>query len=434
MTRTRVLKFGGTSLATPELLKAAAAQVAAIRACGEQVAVVVSAMGHTTDALVTIAGQVAGTRPTPRELDTLLATGEQVSAALMAMALRNLGLEASSVCGPRIGITTDARHGAGTIRRVEPVEILAILERGGVPVIAGFQGVDAHGDLVTLGRGGSDTTAVAIAASLRDHEAPGTLARCEILTDVPGICTADPRAVPEAQPIESISAKAMLQLARVGAQVMHAPAVALALAANVEILVREAHPNQRDLPGTRIVPARDAEADPPTVGLLVDRIRLRFDGHPNPVEALEAAERELGRHSGVIFDTSSPSLIVAAASAADAVAWLRTHAGSAVVIEESDLTVVSLVGASTSRVPTSEPIAVPAEHAIATGWWDGEPATAWWLMPAARAIPLAQRLLATVHPASPRGGLGQRNGDYETLDSGEGSSAGPAATMASWAP
>ena len=167
MTRTRVLKFGGTSLATPDLLKAAAAQVAAIRACGEQVAVVVSAMGHTTDALVTIAGQVAGTRPTPRELDTLLATGEQVSAALMAMALRNLGLEASSVCGPRIGITTDARHGAGTIRRVEPVEILAILERGGVPVIAGFQGVDAHGDLVTLGRGGSDTTAVAIAASLR---------------------------------------------------------------------------------------------------------------------------------------------------------------------------------------------------------------------------------------------------------------------------
>lgn len=431
MIRTRVLKFGGTSLATPDLLRAAAAQVASIRAAGERVAVVVSAMGHATDALVTLAGQVAGPRPTPRELDALLATGEQVSAALMAMALRALGLDAASFCGPRIGITTDSRHGAGTIRHLEPSEVLATLERGGVPVIAGFQGIDAHGDLVTLGRGGSDTTAVAIAAALRDHESPGSLARCEILTDVPGICTADPRAIPEAEPIAAISARAMLQLARVGAQVMHAPAVSLALAANVEILVREAHPSGPSAKGTCIEPTGNADDDPQTVGLLVDRTRIRLDGHADPTAVLTKVQQELGRQAtGSLVDHAAPGLIVAASRSADAIELLREHAADATVIEEPDLTVVSLVGAGSSR----RAIALAVDEALATGWWDGEPATAWWLVPAAAAIPLARRLLATGNPARSQGDSGQRNGDYETLSSGEGASAGAAATAATMAP
>lgn len=423
MIRTRVLKFGGTSLATPELLKAAASQVASIRTGGGQVVVIVSAMGHATDELVTLAGQVAGPRPTPRELDALLASGEQVSASLMAMALRNLGLDATSLCGHRIGITTDSRHGAGTIRHVEPTEILTTLSRGGIPVVAGFQGVDSHGDLVTLGRGGSDTTAVAIAAAIRDQEAPGTLARCEILTDVPGICTADPRALPEAEPIEAISARAMLQLARVGAQVMHAPAVALAIAANVEILVRDAHSSAL---GTRILPAAYADADPQTVGLLVDRIRIRLEAHADPISVLTRVAQELGRRTtGSLIDARTPGLIVAGGDAADAIELLREHAEGAMLIEEPDLTVVSLVGARSHRAATS----LAAESALADGWWDGEPSTAWWLMPAAGAIPWARTLLAAVNPPRPQGDPGQRNGDYETLAIGEGSSVRTAATM-----
>lgn len=429
MIRTRVIKFGGTSLATPDLVRAAAAQIASIRAAGERVAVVVSAMGHATDALVTLAGQVAGPRPTPRELDALLATGEQVSAALMAMALRALGLDAASFCGHRIGIVTDSRHGAGSIRRLEPAELLATLDRGGIPVIAGFQGVDAHGDLVTLGRGGSDTTAVAIAAALRDHESPGGLARCEILTDVPGICTADPRAVPEAEPIAAISARAMLQLARVGAQVMHAPAVSLALAANVEILVREAHPRVAGAAGTRIEPAGNTDDDPQTVGLLVDRTRLRLEGHADPAAVLTKVQQELGRQAtGSLVDDTTPGLIVAAGGAADAIELLREH--SATVIEEPDLTVVSLVGAGSSRAA----LAVAADESLATGWWDGEPTAAWWLVPAAAAIPLARRLLAAGNRDRPQGDPGQRNGDYETLGSGEGAAAGAATIAATMAP
>ena len=423
MTRTRVLKFGGTSLGTPELLRAAASQVAAIRAGGERVAVVVSAMGHATDRLVTLAGAVAGARPTPRELDVLLATGEQVSAALMAMALRTLGLDATSIVGARIGISTDARHGAGTIRRVEPSEALDCLERGAVPVIAGFQGVDPHGDLVTLGRGGSDTTAVAIAAAIRDHEAPGTLAHCDILTDVPGIFTADPRAVADATPIESISAKAMLQLARVGAQVMHPPAVALALAANVEIVVRDAHPSASSGVGTRIVPDRDGHLDPSAVGLLVDRTRLRLFGHPSPAGVIREVRAQLGRlHITSLADTASPGLVVAIADAAEAAELLRQHAGGATVIEEPDLTVVSLVGHGPSGSP-----AVSGEPAMAAGWWDGEPPTAWWLLPAAEAIPLARRLLSMTARLKSQGDPGQRNGDYETFGSGEGGTRGAAA-------
>jgi aspartokinase len=422
---TRVLKFGGTSLATPDLLRAAAARVAAIRRTGVPVAVVVSAMGHATDELVTLATQVAGPRPTPRELDVLLATGEQASAALMAMALRILAVDAVSVVGSRIGIVADSRHGHATIRRVDASEVLGALDRGTVPVIAGFQAVDAHGDLVTLGRGGSDTTAVAMAAAIRDHERPGQIARCEIFTDVDGIFAADPRAFPAATPIETISASAMLQLARAGAQVMHSPAVALALAANVEITVSRAHPGPEPGHGTRIVASVTEESGPVAVGVLVDRHRIRLHSRQPFGRVLDDTRTELGR-CGItsLLDRSSGGLIVAAQDAAQSTEILRGLAGNATILVESDWTLVSLVGLEPERCGGID-VEPP------TGWWDGTPATAWWLVRSPEAFAFGQRLLDGIAAtASPQGDPAQRNGDYETLGREEGALAEPAAARA----
>lgn len=420
-TRTRVLKYGGTSLATPELLRAAAQQVAAIRAAGHSVAVVVSAMGHATDALVALAGSVAGPRPTPRELDVLLATGEQAAAALMAMALRTLAVDAVSVVGSRIGILTDSRHGQGTIRHVQATEVIEALDRGAVPVIAGFQAVDAHGDLVTLGRGGSDTTAVAIAAAIRDHEAPGSLAHCEILTDVAAIHTADPRAFPSSTPIESISASSMLQLARAGAQVMHSPAVALAIAARVEITVREAHPASPGHPGTRIAPGLDDQATPIAVGVMTDLHRLGTEPAPASGSVLESVAFDLARRGiAVVVDPAGPGLVVSASDASHAAEAIRAVSPEATVVIERDWSLVSLVGLSPNPAARS---AFPEPH----GWWDGTPSTAWWLIRSPETVAFATGLVEQVSaPGDPRGHPAQRNGDYETFDRGEGACREPA--------
>lgn len=425
MGRTRVLKFGGTSLATPELLRAAAARIASIRSEGNPVAVVVSAMGHATDALVTLAGHIAGSRPTPRELDVLLATGEQASAALMAMALRSLAVDAVSVSGSRLGILADSRHGRAAIRRVEPSEILAAIERGAVPVIAGFQAVDSHGDLVTLGRGGSDTTAVAIAAAIRDHEAPGEIARCEIFTDVPGIHAADPRAFPSASPIGSISAAAMLQLARAGAQVMHSPAVELALAAKVEIEVSEAHPGPGPTRGTRIRTDAVCEAGPIAVGILVDRHRLRLENRGRSADAVAATHAELGRRGiSSLIDPGTHGLVIAAHESAQAGELLRGLAGDGAIVIETDWTLVSLVGLERTVRPSQE--ADPPQ-----GWWDGTPSTAWWLVRAPEASAFATRLLDSLKsPGPPPSDPAQRNGDYETSGRSEGGFAEPQAVPA----
>ncbi len=414
-TRTRILKFGGTSLATPELIRAAAQQIAAIRATGQPVAVVVSAMGHATDALVALAGNVAGHRPTPRELDVLLATGEQAAAALMAMALRTLAIDAASVVGARIGILADSRHGHASIRQVQATEVIDALARGAVPVIAGFQAVDAHGDLVTLGRGGSDTTAVAIAAAIRDAEAPDEPGSCEILTDVAAIHTADPRAFPSSTPIESISAKSMLQLARAGAQVMHSPAVALAIAANVEITVREAHPASPGHLGTRIVPGLHEEPSPIAVGVMPDLHRLRLDDHEHPMPIIESVARDLARQGlAVTIDPTGPGLVLASSDASNAAEAIRSMALQATIVIERDWSLVSLVGLPRDE---SRRRGFPEPH----GWWDGTPSTAWWLIRSPETVGFATGLveLVSTPPVTP-GNPTQRNGDYETFDCGEG--------------
>ncbi|GAA2609007.1 aspartate kinase [Streptomyces axinellae] len=222
-------KYGGSSLATPGQVRHAAARISAARGRGSRVVVVVSAQGDTTDELL---ARARGFAPhgDSREADQLLATGEVASAALMAMALHERGTPALSLTGGQAGVRALGRHGSGLIDRVAPGRILGLLEAGAVPVIAGFQGVNSSGDTVTLGRGGSDTTAVALAAGLGAE-------RCEIYTDVDAVYSADPRVVEAPRPLRHIPVDVMAEMAFTGARVLHSRAVELAATHGVETLV-----------------------------------------------------------------------------------------------------------------------------------------------------------------------------------------------------
>ncbi len=242
---TLVMKFGGTSVADPERIRRAARRVAEAKADGHQVAVVVSAMGHTTDELIGLAGKVAR-EPARRELDALMSTGEAVSAALTAMALEDQGLPARSLNAFQCAMRTDGGHGRARLEGVDADGLHRMLEQGVIPVVTGFQGIAASGDITTLGRGGSDTTAVAIAAALAVQRDGGC---CEIYTDVDGVHTADPRLVPDAPKLGAITYDEMLELAAMGAGVMHARAVVFGQRHGVPIHVRH---SQRPEPGTMI--------------------------------------------------------------------------------------------------------------------------------------------------------------------------------------
>ena len=242
---TLVMKFGGTSVADPERIRRAARRVAEAKADGNRVAVVVSAMGQTTDELIGLAGKVAR-EPARRELDALMSTGEAVSAALTAMALEDQGLPARSLNAFQCAMRTDAGHGRARLEGVDADGLHRMLEQGVIPVVTGFQGIAASGDITTLGRGGSDTTAVAIAAALAVQRDGGC---CEIYTDVDGVHTADPRLVPDAPKLGTITYDEMLELAAMGAGVMHARAVVFGQRHGVPIHVRH---SQRPEPGTMI--------------------------------------------------------------------------------------------------------------------------------------------------------------------------------------
>ena len=221
-----VQKFGGSSLRDPERLRHVAELVRKAHETAELV-VVVSAMGGTTDSLTGRAREMNETPP-PRELDALVTTGEQQAAALLVMTMERLGLPAVSLTGWQAGILTDTHYGDGEIRVIEPGRIRRELSRGRVPVVTGFQGVCASGDITSLGRGGSDTTAAALAAALEADA-------CDIYTDVKGIYTADPRVIPEARLLPAIDTRDMLALSRAGSKVLHAKSVELALADNVPL-------------------------------------------------------------------------------------------------------------------------------------------------------------------------------------------------------
>ena len=236
-----VQKYGGSSVAGAERIRSVAKRIAQAKDRGDKVVVVVSAMGDTTDELIKLAYQITS-RPDDRELDMLLSTGELVSCTLLAMALRDMGYEAISLSGAQAGIRTDAAYSRARILKVVPKRVFRELDEGKIVIVAGFQGITDEMDVTTLGRGGSDTTAVALAASLK---AEG----CQVYTDVEGVYTADPRLVPEAQRLSEIGYEEMLELATYGARVMHPRAVELGELHNIPILVASSF---NDNPGTLI--------------------------------------------------------------------------------------------------------------------------------------------------------------------------------------
>jgi aspartate kinase len=227
---TVVMKFGGTSVGDPERLKRVAARLVAAREEGNRVVGVLSAMGHTTDELLDLAAQVSAT-PDPRELDMLVSVGERISCALAAMVIHDLGHEAISLTGSQAGIVTDTVHGKAKIVEVRARRIHEALDEGRIVLVAGFQGVSTEYEVTTLGRGGSDTTAVALAAALGAEH-------CEIYTDVRGVYTADPRLVPGARQLTRLSFDEMLEMASSGAGVLATRSIEVARSHNVRLHVR----------------------------------------------------------------------------------------------------------------------------------------------------------------------------------------------------
>ncbi|MEN8181788.1 MAG: aspartate kinase [Myxococcota bacterium] len=226
-----VQKFGGTSVGSPDRIAAVAQRVVETARQGHRVAVVVSAMGGETDSLAALAETVGGERPPPRELDVLLSTGEQKTIALLAMAIEREGQPARSFTGLQMGMRTDRAHTRARIESVDAGRIHRVLEAGAVAVLAGFQGADEDGNLTTLGRGGSDTTAVAVASALGADV-------CELYTDVDGVYTADPNLVPSARKLERVSYEEMLEQASLGARVLQTRSVKFAMRYGVPLHVR----------------------------------------------------------------------------------------------------------------------------------------------------------------------------------------------------
>ena len=242
-----VHKYGGSSVADAEKIVNVARRIASVHDAGNQVVTVVSAMGDTTDELIDLARTVSS-EPDPRELDLLLSTGELVSITLLSMALGNLGYDAISLSGPQAGIRTDRTYGRARISQVDPERVRRELDKGRLVIVAGFQGSTPDEDITTLGRGGSDTTAVALAAALNAD-------RCDIYTDVEGIYTADPRVVRKAGKLEQVGYDEMLELAAAGAK-MHPRSIELGAVYNVPIYVASSF---TDAPGTLIHNTSDDE-------------------------------------------------------------------------------------------------------------------------------------------------------------------------------
>ena len=261
-----VQKFGGTSVADPEKIHNVAKAVIKEKENGNDVVVVVSAMGHTTDYLIKLAKEVTK-NPDSREMDMLLSTGEQVSIALLAMAIQSHGYKAVSMNGQQVGIITECIHSKARIVDIKTEKLQKHLNEGKIIVVAGFQGVTPDGEITTLGRGGSDTSAVAIAAALNAD-------RCDIYTDVEGVYATDPRIVPNIQKSDIISYEEMLELARVGANVLHPRSVETAKQFNVPLRVRSSF--KLDNLGTLIIGVENMEIYKPVAGVAADSSQIRI--------------------------------------------------------------------------------------------------------------------------------------------------------------
>lgn len=248
-----VQKFGGSSVADAEGVKRVARRVVDTQKAGNDVVVVVSAMGDTTDELLDLAAEVTSNVTPSRELDMLLTAGERISTAILSMAINDLGAKAQSFTGSQAGMITDGVHGSARLVEVNPERIRESIDAGNIAIVAGFQGMNRQsGDITTLGRGGSDTTAVALAAALNADV-------CEIYSDVDGVFTADPRIVPTAHKLDTITSEEMLEMAANGAKILHLRSVEYARRFNLKLHVRSSFSN---LEGTIVVPEESAELTP----------------------------------------------------------------------------------------------------------------------------------------------------------------------------
>ena len=263
-----VQKYGGTSVGSPERIKNVANRIAKFKAAGHDVVVVVSAMSGETNRLVALA-EAMQEYPDPREMDVILATGEQVTIGLLAMALKNIGLDAKSYTGWQVAVTTDNSHTKARIENIDADHIHADIKEGKVIIVAGFQGVDGNGDITTLGRGGSDTSAVAMAAALKADE-------CQIYTDVDGVYTTDPRVVPEARRLKTISFEEMLELASLGSKVLQIRSVEFA--GKYKVRLRVLSSLQEGGEGTLITFEEDEDMEKAAVaGIAFDKNQARIN-------------------------------------------------------------------------------------------------------------------------------------------------------------
>ena len=349
-----VQKYGGTSVADPDRIRAVAEHVAFTKRHGNDVVLVVSAMGKSTDNLIALAEKVSSVR-TGREMDMLLTTGEQVSMALVSMALADVGVDAMSLTGDQMGIITDTVHGKAKILEVKPERAQEAIAQGKVVVVAGFQGLSTNNEITTLGRGGSDTTAVAIAAALGADS-------CEIYTDVTGVFSADPRIVPQARKLARISFDEMLEMAGAGSKVLALRSVEFARNHNVPLQVRSSFTWE---PGTWVTAEESSMEDPIISGIVQDANESKVTVLSVPdrpgisaalFEPLAAANVNVDM---IVQNTSNDgktdiSFTVPKAElkiALEIVESVAAEIGAGGVSHQSDIAKVSLVGAGMKTSP-----------------------------------------------------------------------------------
>ncbi len=349
-----VQKYGGSSVADAEKIKNVAQRIARTRDRGDQVVVVVSAMGDDTDELIKLAYQISE-NPDSRELDVLLSTGEVVSSTLLAMALHVMGYPAISLSGAQAGIRTDSAYSRARILKVESKRMVKELEKGNIVIVAGFQGITDEMDITTLGRGGSDTTAVALAASLGAKE-------CQIYTDVEGIYTADPRLVPEAYQLSEIGYEEMQELATYGAKVMHPRAVELGELYKIPILVASSF---TDNPGTLIHGGVSMEVRNKVRNVAYDRdvAKITVVGvpdHPGIASAIFVPLAKAGISIDTIVQNASIENITdltftvtkgQLARAIEVVAGIAKTIGAKDCVSDSKLGKVSIIGTGMQNTP-----------------------------------------------------------------------------------
>lgn len=364
-----VQKYGGTSVGTIERILRVADRIISYKEEGHDVVVVVSAMGKSTDVLVDMAKQITA-YPSEREMDMLLTTGEQVSIALLAMALNTKGYDAISLTGWQAGVTTESIHGRARIQKIDTDRIHSELGRGRVVIVAGFQGISEEGEITTLGRGGSDTSAVALAASLNAE-------KCEIFTDVSGVYTADPRVVPAASKLDSISYDEMLELANLGAGVLHPRSVEAAKKYKVRLVVRSSFTAEE---GTYVEEVANMETGRVVSGVAHDEdvAKITVVGMPAKVGTLSRLFNTLADHQvnvDIIIQSSYDAAVTNISFTVDAddlkkvLDTLQQHQaalGFEKVDYEQGLTKVSIVGSGMVNNPgvAAEMFRVLAEQEI----------------------------------------------------------------------